>query len=304
MKKLSVVNISKDPFWKLPKHMSQALIERYSNKFDIHFIDETSGMRESLKDSHFVVGMPFSKSALKKNQVLERVHFWTAQVPLSWQDPANIRVSNSIGVNSDSVSEHGLFLCLKALRGEVSNKEFRKDGFAIAQSPKNLSCGIMGFGNIGELLLKSVSPLFGKKNILSRSKKSNNNIDNFFLSEQLGEFSKLNDYIFLTLPLTEKTRHSLDRESFFSHLKKNVTIINLSRAEVFKEDDLIEFFKDNVSARYLTDVTTPEPYPENGVLREMDNVFMTPHIAGRRDDIWELLFERTIQEMDKWISNE
>jgi phosphoglycerate dehydrogenase-like enzyme len=301
VKKICITNISKDEFWQMPKLYQETLVDSFRDKAQFHFIESTAGMRESLKDCDMIIGMPFSKGAVRKNQNLERVHFWTAQVPLSWQDSGEIEVSSSSGVNSESVAEHGLYLMMKALRGEVGHEDLLHDDFLVAQTPKNMTCGIVGLGNIGESLIKLIRPLFGSVNALSRTQKDIEGLDKFYSLVQMEEFYKDCDYIVFCLPLTSETSEYFKGEGFYSNLKKNAVLVNLSRGELFDESEMTQFLSTHSHARYLTDVTYPEPYPEDGALRDLDNIFITPHIGGRRDDIWDLLTKRTIEELNNWI---
>jgi len=299
VKKICVTNFSSDPFWKMPKEYENLLIESFKNQYDFQFVESTASMRSSLKDAYMVVGMPFSHGAVRKNEDLKKVHFWTAQVPLSWQKVQSIEVSSSSGINSESVAEHTLYMIMKALRGEVGSEDFRQYGHLVAQSPKNLTLGILGLGNIGESLLNLGRPLFGNIIACSRTKKSIDGLDEFFELSKKKEFLSKSDYIVICLPLTDETKELLIGDQFYDALNDKVTLINVARGELINETELVNFLSSNQKARYLSDVTYPEPYPDDGVLQGLDNIFLTPHIAGRRDDIWNLLTNRTIEEIKK-----
>jgi phosphoglycerate dehydrogenase-like enzyme len=283
----------------MPKEYENLLVESFKNQYDFHFVESTTTMRSSLKDAHMVVGMPFSYGAVRKSEVLKKVHLWTAQVPLSWQKAQGIEVSSSSGINSDSVAEHALFMIMKALRGEVGLEEFRHDGSLVAQSPKSLTLGILGLGNRGESLLKLARPLFGKVIACSRTKKSLEGLDEFFELSNKNEFLSQSDYIVICVPLSDGTKELLVGDEFYAALNDNVTLINVARGELIDEAELVNFLKTKKEARYLSDVTYPEPYPDNGALQGLENIFLTPHVAGRRDDIWKLLTNRTIEEIKK-----
>lgn len=300
MKKICVTNISKDSFWQLPEEYKDSIRDHFEGRVQFTFVESTSGMRDSLKDCDMIVGMPFSKAAVKKNTNLKKVHFWTAQVPLSWQGSEEIQVTSSSGVNSSSVAEHGLYLIMKALRGEIGSEDLRRDGFLIAQSPKDLTCGVIGLGNIGKSLVPLLRPLFGNLLGLSRSEKIVNGLDKFYTMDKRNEFYSQCDYLVLCLPLTNETQDLFKGDEFYSNLKSDSVLINLSRGELFDESEIINFLSTHMHARYLTDVTYPEPYPEDGLMNDLDNIFITPHIGGRREDIWKLINQRTIEEIEKW----
>ncbi|WP_034721791.1 NAD(P)-dependent oxidoreductase [Bacteriovorax sp. DB6_IX] len=144
-------------------------------------------------------------------------------------------------------------------------------------------------GNIGEQYLKLARSLFGRVIACSRSEKNLSQLDQFYSLSQRTDFFSQCDYLIICLPLTEETMPLLKDESFYNQLRENVVIINLARGELFDENQLCSFLKSHNKSCYLTDVTYPEPYPEDGVLSQLDQVFITPHIGGRREDIWNLL---------------
>lgn len=86
------------------------------------------------------------------------------------------------------------------------------------------------------------------------------------------------DVVTLHVPLTEETRHMVNKESF-SKMKNGSYLINTSRGQVVNEADLVAALKNKKLAGAALDVFDNEPNisPE---LIEMPNVILTPHIAS------------------------
>ncbi|MNI32132.1 Glyoxylate/hydroxypyruvate reductase A [compost metagenome] len=63
-------------------------------------------------------------------------------------------------------------------------------------------------------------------------------------------------------------------------MKPDALLINLARGEVIVEADLIHALQIKQIAGAALDVFEQEPLPENSPLWNMDNVILTPHIAG------------------------
>jgi len=59
--------------------------------------------------------------------------------------------------------------------------------------------------------------------------------------------------------------------------------INTARGAVVREDELIEVMRQREDLLAILDVTYPEPAPPESPLYELDNVLLTPHIAGSID---------------------
>lgn len=63
-------------------------------------------------------------------------------------------------------------------------------------------------------------------------------------------------------------------------MKTNATFINTARGAIVKEDELIKVFKKREDLTAILDVTNPEPPVTESPLYDMDNIVITPHIAG------------------------
>lgn len=87
------------------------------------------------------------------------------------------------------------------------------------------------------------------------------------------------DFISLHVPLTPKTRYLISEEEL-GRVKKDVTIINTSRGGIIQEEVLYTFLKDHPNAHAVLDVLEQEPPQSAHRLFQLDNVILTPHIAG------------------------
>lgn len=70
----------------------------------------------------------------------------------------------------------------------------------------------------------------------------------------------------------------------FDLMKESATFINTGRGAQVVESELAEVLSRKPYATAILDVTYPEPIEEGNPLWEMENVFLTPHIAGSQGD--------------------
>ncbi|MDO5041325.1 MAG: NAD(P)-dependent oxidoreductase [Peptoniphilus sp.] len=98
------------------------------------------------------------------------------------------------------------------------------------------------------------------------------------LKDALGEA----DYVVMVLPLTKDTYKFMDAEKFEA-MKDNAVFINVGRGETVDEKALTEAAKTKLRAAAL-DVFEKEPLPQDSPLWEMDNVYVTPHVADLSED--------------------
>ena len=66
----------------------------------------------------------------------------------------------------------------------------------------------------------------------------------------------------------------------FSRMPKNGVFINTGRGAQVVEDDLIRALREEPARTAVLDVTDPEPPVEGHPFYELENVILTPHIAG------------------------
>ncbi|MEM7799796.1 MAG: D-2-hydroxyacid dehydrogenase [Chloroflexota bacterium] len=162
---------------------------------------------------------------------------------------------------------------------------------------RNSSLGILGYGSIGREIAR-LADAFGmtvyatKRNVMrpedtgffkAGTGDPGGNIPQRIYPPQatrsmLGEC----DFAVVTLPLTKKTFHFLDEE-IFKGMRPSAYLINISSGQVIKEEDLIKALKRGWIAGAGLDVFSEEPLPANSILWEMENVLISPHIAGLTD---------------------
>ncbi|MDH3335736.1 MAG: glyoxylate/hydroxypyruvate reductase A [Rhodospirillaceae bacterium] len=141
----------------------------------------------------------------------------------------------------------------------------------------------IGFLGIGELGYASAQALqnLGFKNIAgwSRNKKQLPGIESFSGLEELETFLNRTEILITLLPLTSETEKIINAKTI-SLLPTGACIINPGRGGLINDDDLIAALKSGKIAAAALDVFSPEPLDEQSPYWEMENVFVTPHIAS------------------------
>ncbi|MFO7321674.1 MAG: D-2-hydroxyacid dehydrogenase [Chloroflexota bacterium] len=155
--------------------------------------------------------------------------------------------------------------------------------------------GIAGYGSIGRELARMARAL-GMKVLATKRDLMNLHDDNgyrepgtgdptgdipdrLYPSEALGSMARECDFLVLTLPNTQSTRHCVNAE-IFQQMKPNAVLINVGRGSVVDEDALIEALRSKKIAGAALDVFEEEPLPPTSPLWKLDNVIISPHISG------------------------
>lgn len=100
----------------------------------------------------------------------------------------------------------------------------------------------------------------------------------------LDDLLKNSDVVSLHLPVTLETKGML-RAREFALIKDDAIFINSARAALYDEKALIDELQ-KVRFTAFLDVFEEEPLPLDHPFRSMENVFITPHIAGKNSTMF------------------
>jgi phosphoglycerate dehydrogenase-like enzyme len=87
------------------------------------------------------------------------------------------------------------------------------------------------------------------------------------------------DFVVLSAPLTEETHHLIDRAALKA-MKDSAYLVNIGRGELIDQPALIDALQKGWIAGAGLDVFEIEPLPADSPLWKLDNVILSPHVAG------------------------
>jgi len=119
----------------------------------------------------------------------------------------------------------------------------------------------------------------------------------------LHEALAASDYVVICLPLTPGTRNLIG-EREISAMKHGAHLINVSRGGIVDEDALAGALRDGALDGAAFDVFREEPLPPDNPLWELDNLIITPHVAGSRPDHRTALAEHLAENLRRWVAGE
>lgn len=198
----------------------------------------------------------------------------------------DIMITSAYLANSVPVAEYTLSQILFSLKKGWQFVADVRNNRAYPQKPYHHIAG--GFGSTVGLI--SLSTIGRKVNELLQHFDVNVLIyDPFLDSEEaaalnmeqcsLEEIFERSDVVSLHTPLLPETIGMITGEHF-KVMKDHATFINTARGAIVKEDELIEVLKERQDITAILDVTNPEPPITESPLYELENVILTPHIAG------------------------
>lgn len=120
--------------------------------------------------------------------------------------------------------------------------------------------------------------------------------DRFYPPEALHEMLAECDYLVIALPLTPETFHLIG-EAELRAMKPTAYLVNIARGPIVDEAALVRALQEGWIAGAGLDVFEQEPLPPDSPLWELDNVLLSPHVAGfspRYDERAAALFAQNL----------
>lgn len=139
--------------------------------------------------------------------------------------------------------------------------------------------GVMGLGALGRAALAALAPHGFELAGWSRSPRTIDGVDCFAGDTGLAPFLAHSEILVCLLPLTDDTRHILNRVTFAA-MPQGARLVNVARGGHLVQDDLLEALDNGQLSAAILDVTNPEPLPVGHPFFTHPAILLTPHVAG------------------------
>ena len=202
------------------------------------------------------------------------------RVPMEYVEQHNIRIYNARGVYSIPMAEFAIAGVLQLYKHMDRFAENQKD--ALWNKERNLlelfgkTVCIVGCGSVGTECAKRFKA-FGCNvvgvDIVTREDENYSRIE---LIDNIDEVLVCSDIVVLTVPLTERTFHIMNKDRF-EKMKKESVLVNIARGAVVDSTALIEALDNKKLGGAVLDVFEEEPLGNENRLWSMKNVIVTPH---------------------------
>ena len=161
--------------------------------------------------------------------------------------------------------------------------------------------GIMGMGVLGQDAAQRLRPLGFTLRSWSRTPKDVEGVEGFAGTETFDAFLAGTDILVNLLPLTPETTGILNYETFGKlrrgKLDGGPVIINAARGGHQREADIVRALEDGTLGAASLDVFETEPLPATSPLWDIENCYITPHIAAISNEATGVsYFSRIISE--------
>ncbi len=213
-------------------------------------------------------------------------------VPIEECTQKGIYVANAPGINAQAVAEHVFAFILCWYKNIIPLNAVMKAGDdTLNYTGSELSdkvIGIVGLGHIGKEVAR-LAMAFNMK-VLGYHYRHVETVDKVEWVEDLPNLLRLSDIVTLHVPLNSRTKQLIE-EKELKLTKKDAFLINTSRGAVIDGSALVDALKNGKIGGAGLDVFEEEPLPADSPLRKLNNVILTPHMAGEPDALY-LHFKR------------
>lgn len=225
----------------------------------------------------------------------------------AWQ--RGIRTVDTTNGSSYPVAEWALALMIISLRnaGEqfrhmIAPEAYRRshDDFGYIHAELyGKKVGLIGCGHIGRRLISFLKPF--QCDIRIHDPYIPKEIPDILgvLQTSLDHVFADSDVVVCLAPLTPRTRRMIGKREL-DLLQPGSVFVNVSRGPIVDPDALIERLRRRDIVAGL-DVFDPEPIPADSPIKDLPNVFLSPHIAGVTLGSRRAFFELMVDELDRFF---
>jgi phosphoglycerate dehydrogenase-like enzyme len=300
--------------WRAPEWLSARLRERYPGMRVVH-LEDYRRIDAELPDTNIFVGWslrPQQFAAASKLRWLHSTAAGVAQLMYPELRSSGIAVTNASGVHTIPIAEHvlGLILALarrfpSAFRHQAARHWGQQDIWNEPVRPRELRGAtllVVGLGAIGREVARLARGMGMHVEAVTRSGRAAPG-----LAGRVAPVSALDDllpeadFVVLAAPETPDTRHLMNAARL-ARMKSSAYLINVARGSLLDEAALAAALTERRIAGAALDVASEEPLPESSPLWALENCFLTPHLSGASDSLWNRQAELLLDNLDRWFS--
>lgn len=271
--------------------------------------DRANALAEQIRHAEVLLGWQFPLEALHAARKLRWIQLTSAGVEHLLPAREQLRhvvVTNARGIHAALMADYtlGVMMMLQwNFRRLLHDQEARQWRHQYTEPLAGKTLGVVGVGAIGaEIARRGAS--FGMTVVgLRRSPAPVEGVSRMFGPDQLLEMLSLCDFVALVVPATVETQRMIGERELRA-MKRTAYLINIARGSVLDEPALVRALRDGWIAGAALDVFEHEPLPIDSPLWAMDNVIITPHIAGEPAEYARRVVDIFTENVRRWRAGE
>ena len=222
-----------------------------------------------------------------------------------------IIVTNTPDVLSDATAEIAMLLMLGAARraseGErIIRSQQWKDwspAFMVGRQITGKRLGILGMGRVGQVMAKRARGFDMEIHYHNRRALDPNQAEGAIFHADIDEMLSEIDVLSIHCPASAETTGLLNQKRL-TVLQPQAIVVNTSRGAIVDDEALIHALKTGGVAAAGLDVFNGEPASIHPDYRQLDNVFLLPHIGSATVETRQAMGYRAIENLIAIFNNE
>jgi D-3-phosphoglycerate dehydrogenase len=230
-------------------------------------------------------------------------------VPVADATARGVMVANLPGSNAQSVAEYCVMAMLMLARNVLTiTQSLHTLGWDPARALgagtheiAGMTLGIVGVGEIGSRVAKIARHGFGMR-VLGYQRR----LDRLPADAQPSDLDELlaaSEFVVVTCPLTPQTHHLFNAERI-AKMRPTAWLINVGRGAVVQETALVNALTQKRICGAMLDVHEHFRLTPGNPLLELDNVILTPHLAGMTVECNARMAMAAAEEMLRMLAGE
>ena len=201
----------------------------------------------------------------------------------------DVVLTNCSGVFGIDISEYmvgAILVLLRHLKGYLKQQGERTwNAFGVGRSIYGSTAAVIGCGNIGQNIAKRLKALGAAcvRGIDMRDTAPTPDFDEMYTPADYARALDGVDIVTASLPNTPATRGLISAD-MIAAMNDRTVFVNAGRGATVDQAALTQALQEKRICGAVLDVFEVEPLPEDSPLWNLDNVVVTPHIAGWDDD--------------------
>jgi len=271
--------------------------------------DRADALAEKISDAEVLLGWEFPLEALHAARRLRWIQLTSAGVEHLLPAREQLRhvvVTNARGIHAALMADYtlGVMVLLQwNFRRLLREQEARQWRHRHTEPLAGKTLGVVGVGTVGaEIARRGAS--FGMIVVgLRRLPAPVEGVSRMFGPGQLLEMLSVCDFVALVVPATPETQRMVGERELRA-MKRTAYLINIARGSVLDEPALVRALRGGWIAGAALDVFEREPLPIDNPLWTMDNVVITPHIAGEPTEYARRVVDIFAENVRRWRAGE
>jgi len=275
----------------LPKHVVKQ-IEQVHKDIKLIATEDNNILEEYWPQAEIIFSGKINADTLAKCKNLRWIQETSAGIERYFYPEflkRDIILTNVKGMHGQTISEHIFMMMLAHARNlkkyihQQQTHLWQKHGIDEVDLLHHKVFLVIGLGGIGQKVAQIATAFGMRVEGIANTPKDLPFVEKTYTPDQLNQALPNADYIVVAVPLTKKTKGMIGAQEF-SLMKKDAFIVNIGRGLVIDEQAMIKALQEGQIGGAGLDVFSNEPLAEDSPLWDMENVIITPHVAGHMPD--------------------